>query len=119
MASVQVGNACYASAVDSGAAACAAFVPVSSISSGQVQTVTCSSADANTGALNLVVTTTTISTGVTVTNNIQQLQSFPACNQADYVVAAEVVGSGVFAIFALIYGAKKILSILYWSRGSE
>lgn len=117
--SLQVGSVCYASPVDAGSAACAAFVPVSSISGGQVQTVSCGSSDSTTGALNLTVSSTNISSGVTSSIQISQLQTFPPCAQGDFIAAFEVLFAGLLGLWAMWYGGSKLIGFLGWSRGQD
>ena len=117
--SLQVGNTCYLSPVDAGAAACSQFSPISTINSVSVKQVTCSSADATTGALNLFVTSTDLTTNVTTSQTVQQVLSFPPCIQTDYFDAFEVVFGAVLGLYVIWLCSWKLLSYLGWSRGEN
>lgn len=116
--SLQVGLSCYADAVNAGEAACASFVPVSSIDASGVRTVSCSGTDPLTGALQLNVAYTPDG-GTTIYTTISQLQSFPPCIQDDYLLAAEQVFGVLLAAWAIIYGAWKLKGFMHWNRGDR
>ena len=116
---LQVGLSCYATPVDAGQAACASFQPVTTVTASSVRTVTCSSADAASGALNLSVATTDTTTNVTTTQLISQLETYPPCSHGDYLVAFEVIFSGILGILTMIWCYKKLLDFLGWSRGEN
>jgi hypothetical protein len=66
--SLQVGASCYASAADAGRAACSQFSPMLHVGETTARTISCTSADATSGALNLkIVSTDLASSAVTVT----------------------------------------------------
>jgi hypothetical protein len=117
--SYQVGSACFATVVEAGGAACAAFAPVSTlVSNGTVlRTVSCSSADLSTGALNLQITSTPVDGSATTTATISQVISYPDCKQADYVAAGEVILGALLAAWALCYGPYAVTRLLNSSRG--
>jgi len=117
--SYQVGGACYATTVEAGAAACAAYAPVSTLveDGAVIRTVSCLSADTSSGSLNLQVSSTPISGGASSTSTVQQQIAFPECRQQDYVVAGEVVFAAILAAWVGCWGLWKITTFLNWSRG--
>lgn len=117
--SYQVGAACYATVVDAGSAACAAYAPVSTlIQDGTVvRTVSCFSADASTGALNFQISSTPVDGSASTIATVSQAISFPVCSQGDYVAAAEVVAAAMLAAWAAAYGLNAIRRYIDWSRG--
>lgn len=117
--SYQVGAACYATVVDAGGAACAAYAPVSTlVSNGAIlRTVSCTSADSTTGALNLQITSTPVDGSATTTAIISQVISYSHCTQADYVAASELIVGALLAVWASLYGLNEIRKYLNWSRG--
>lgn len=117
--SYQVGAACYATVVDAGGAACAAYAPLSTlVSNGAIlRTVSCTSADSSTGALNFQITSTPVDGSATTTAIISQVISYPSCTQSDYLAASEIVIGAVLAVWASVYGLNEIRKYLGWSRG--
>lgn len=117
--SYQVGAACYATIVDAGGAACAQYAPVSGVveNGAVVRTVSCTSVDLTTGALNLQITSTPVDGSPSSTRTVAQSISYPPCIYSDYVQAAEVIFGSVLAVWAAIYGIQKIRGLLNWSRG--
>lgn len=97
--SYQVGAACYATVVDAGGAACTAYAPVSTlVSDGAIlRTASCSSVDSTTGALNLQITSTPVDGTASTTAIVSQTISYPACIQADYILAGEIVAGALLA----------------------
>lgn len=120
--SFQVGAACFATVVDAGAAACAQYQPVSSLvqDGAVIRTVSCSSADITTGALNLTVSSTPVdgSTGATAIT-VQQAITFPDCQQAVYVQAAQVIFGACLGLWSVIYCGKKLIETINWGRGES
>lgn len=119
--SYQVGVACYATIVDAGSAACAAYAPVSMLVQGgaAVRTVSCTSADPITGALNLQISTSPVDGSGITSALISHPIAFPECIQGDYFAAGEVIFSAVLAGWALIWGVNAVRSYLDWSRGES
>lgn len=117
--SYQVGAACYATVVDAGVAACAAYTPVSTlVSNGAViRTISCTSADAVTGALKLQVTSTPVSGGASTITQVKQVISYSPCVQGDFVAAGELIFASVLTAWAALYGVNAIRRYLDWSRG--
>lgn len=114
--SYQVGLACYADLSGAGAAACAAFAPVTSIlSDGSISTASCSSSDA-TGALILQVATV----GATTSTTFRTLPvAFQPCQYGDYVDAGLTIFVALLVLWAALYPFKRIIDFLGWSRGSD
>lgn len=119
--SYQVGSACYATVVEAGGAACAAFTPVTSLvlDGSAVRTVSCTSADSSTGALHLQITSTPVDGSAGTTAVVSQSISYPDCMQADYVAAGEVIAGALLAAWAGIYGLQAIRNYLNWARGDN
>jgi hypothetical protein len=117
--SYQVGASCYATVVDAGGAACAAYAPISSIvaDGAVVRTVTCTSADPSTGSLNLQISSTPIDGSASSIAYVSQAIAFPSCTQSDYVAATEIVVAAVLACWAAVYALNAIRKYLDWSRG--
>lgn len=117
--SYQVGAACYATVVDAGVAACAAYAPISTlVSNGAViRTISCTSADAVTGALKLQITSTPVSGGASTIAQVKQVISYSPCVQSDYVAAAELIFAAILSVWAALYGVNAIRRYLDWSRG--
>lgn len=117
--SLQVGAFCYASPVEAGAAACGNFVPVSSLvdSGAAFRTVSCSSADAATGALNLRISTAPVDGSAATFTMVQQQVAFPNCRESDYYDAAEVILGAALGVWATWWGVMKIIHFLGWGRG--
>jgi len=115
----QVGMACYSTAVDAGRAACSAFENISTINGNIVKTVSCTSSDFATGALNLSIASTDIVTNITTTESISQLITFPPCVEGDYVEAAGIIFAGLLSIWCIWICGWKLLSFLGWSRGEN
>ena len=119
--SYQVGAACYATVVEAGGAACAAYAPVSTLvlDGAAVRTVSCTSADLTTGALLLHISTSPIDGSVGTSTVISQSVAFPNCIQGDYVAAAEAVFGALLAGWALVWGMNAVRRYLDWSRGES
>lgn len=120
--SYQVGAACYATLVDAGAAACAQYAPVSTLvhDGAVIRTVSCSSADPTTGALNLHISSTPADgSDATTEITVQQAITFSDCQQFAWVDAAEVIFASGLGLWAVIYGGKKLLEVLHWGRGES
>lgn len=119
--SYQVGAACYATLVDAGTAACAAYAPVSQLvqDGAVIRTVSCSGADAVTGALNLNITSTPVDGGTASTTAVQQAITYPDCQQFAYVDAAKVVFASGLGLWVVIYGGKKLIETINWGRGES
>jgi len=119
--SYQVGFACYATVVDAGGAACSNFSPVTTmVSDGSVvRTVSCSSADPNTGALNLRVVSSPVDGSPSTVTTVSQVISYPDCVYGDFVVAGEAIFAAILGAWALIYGANLVRNYLDWSRGES
>lgn len=119
--SFQYSNSCYLTVVDSGVAACANFLPLTMLSQDglTVKSLSCASADLETGALNFDLISTLISSGASSVSSVSQLYSFAACTQSDYFVAFQAVFGAVLALVIISYGMWKIYTYLNWARGSE
>lgn len=117
--SLQVGPHCYATALDAGAPACAAFVPVSSLSGNQLTTISCSSVRTD-GSLLMVrsVADTTGATNPVLTEFIQQ-PSYPPCVEADYLTAVEGIVGPILGTLMLCWGLWRVASYLGWGRHTE
>lgn len=117
--SYQVGSACYATLVDAGGAACSAYSPVSGLveNGAKLRTVSCTSSDASTGALNLQITTTAVDGSGSTTATVSQLISFPTCSQGDYLAAGEMIFGAILAVWAAVYGVNEVRKLLTWGRG--
>lgn len=119
--SYQVGAACYATVVEAGGAACAAYAPVSTLvlDGAAVRTVSCTSADPSTGALKLQISTTPVDGSAGTSTVVSQSIAFPECTQGDYVAAAEIIFGAVLAAWALVWGLNAVRRYLDWSRGES
>lgn len=119
--SFQVGSACYATVVDAGVAACAQYAPVSTLiqDGAVIRTVSCSSADATTGALNLNISSTPVDGSAGTVATVQQAITYADCQQFAWVQAAEVVFAALLGLWAVCYAGYKIISLLRWGRGDS
>lgn len=119
--SFQVGAACFATVVDAGAAACAQFQPVSTLvqDGAVIRTVSCSSADPMTGALNLNISSTLVDGSATSAVAVQQSITFSSCQHAIYVQAASVVFGSVLGLWSVIWCGKKVIETINWGRGES
>lgn len=119
--SFQVGAACFATVVDAGAAACAQYQPVSTlVQDGAVlRTVSCSSADPSTGALNLNITSTPVDGSASSSAIVQQAISFSDCQEAAYVQAASIYFGAALGLWAVIWCGKKVIETINWGRGES
>jgi hypothetical protein len=119
--SYQVGAACYATVVDAGAAACAQYQPVSTLvqDGAVIRTVSCSSADPTTGALNLNISSTPVGGSPGTSATVQQAITFPDCQQFAYVQAAQVIFGSLLGLWAVIWCGKKMIDIINWGRGES
>ncbi len=117
--SYQVGAACFATVVEAGGAACAAYAPVSTLveNGAVVRTVSCTSADQTTGALRLQITSTAVDGSPGTSTIVSQLISYPDCREGDYVAAAEILVGATLACWATVWGLNAIRNFLDWSRG--
>lgn len=118
--SYQVGAACYATVVDAGAAACAAYSPVSQLveDGAVVRTVSCSTADLYTGALNLTITSTPVGGSPSYSSTVQQSITYADCQQFAYMAALEVIFASLLGLWVVIYSGKKLIQIINWGRGN-
>lgn len=116
---LQVGALCYASAIEAGRAACSQFNSVTTISGNEIKTVTCSSADPMTGALQLSIATTNTNTQNTTTQIVAQPLNYPPCIVQDYIDAIGVIISGLLVVFIVWHGGWRMLSFLGWTRGAQ
>jgi hypothetical protein len=113
--SLQVGDSCYASPVDAGVAACAAFVPVSQITDNgaKFRTIYCSGADLATGGLQLVVTTTdTVTGGASTTAEITQQIAFPPCLEQVKTDAYLSIFGAVLAAVVICYAVWRVVAFM-------
>jgi len=119
--SYQVGAACYATVVDAGGAACAAYAPVSTLvhDGAAVRTVSCTSADPSSGALNLQISTTPVDGSPGTVSTVSQPIAFPPCTQADYVLAAETIVAALLAAWVVVWGVNEVRKYIDWSRGDS
>lgn len=119
--SFQVGSACYATVVDAGVAACAQYEPVSTLiqDGAVIRTVSCSSADATTGALILNISSTPVDGSAGTVATVHQAITYADCQQFAWVQAAEVVFAALLGLWAVCYGGYKIISLLRWGRGDS
>jgi regulator of PEP synthase PpsR (kinase-PPPase family) len=117
--SLQVGSFCYADAVAAGRAACSQFQPVSHISDTVASTLSCSSADATTGALNLSIVSTNLSTMVVTTSTTQQLQDYMSCVLGDYMDFFGTIFAALMLLYLTWFFGQKILRTLNWGRGEN
>lgn len=115
----QVGPSCYATVAHAGWAACQAYSPVSAIvaNGATLRTVSCVSANDTTGVLRLSVVSTPTAGGASSTVFINQPIAFPPCNEADYVLAVQLVFAAVLAVWATSWGVLQVVKLLNWSRG--
>lgn len=119
--SYQVGAACYATLVDAGTAACAAYAPVSQLvqDGAVIRTVSCSGADLSTGALNLTITSSPVDGSPATTAFVQQAITYPDCQQFAWVDAAETVFGACLGLWAVIWCGKKLIKTINWGRGES
>ena len=117
--SYQVGAACYATLVDAGTAACAAYAPVSQLvqDGAVIRTVSCSGADSSTGALNLNITSTPVGGGASSVTVVQQSIAYPDCQQGAWLQAGEAIAASLLGLWVCIYVGKKIIDTINWGRG--
>lgn len=109
--SYQVGKYCYADEASAALAACGQFVPVTAVlPGGDVRTVFCSSAGDH--AWKLGVVTTNIGSGRSVSAEVVQPISFPACSQDDLLQSWEVIAGALLGVWAICYGIWKVRSLL-------
>lgn len=101
--SYQVAGSCYGTVPDAGAAACAAFAPVTQVSDAFVRTVSCGSAAVDSGALNLTVTTTPVDGQPSTVAIVQQQIAFPVCQQQDQIDAYLYLFGAALAAAAAIF----------------
>ena len=113
---VQVGPHCYASHSDAGPASCAAFVPVTTLTSGSFISVSCLSANFD-GSLNLQRAVVDLGTSYTSTGAFTVDVATPPCTETDWVNAMELIAGPIAALLVFIWSAKKIMDLLNWSRG--
>jgi hypothetical protein len=117
--SLQVGSSCYASPADAGRAACSQFSPMLHVGDTTARTITCTSADASTGALNLKIVSTDLASSAVSVTTTQQLQDYPPCVQQDYIDSLEVVAGAFLGLWALYYFGRKVMQLLSWTRGEN
>lgn len=119
--SYQVGAACYATVVDAGAAACAQYAPVSTLvqDGAVIRTVSCTSVDPVTGALNLSIASTSVDGALNSTTTVQQQITFPNCQQFAYMDAAKVVFGALLGLWVVVYCGKKLIEVINWGRGES
>lgn len=118
--SYQVGAACYTTPGYAGGAACAAFTPVTSfIQDGSaVRTVSCLSADSQSGALNLQISTKPVD-GPEVIAYVSQSFAFPECNN-NYLIKSSFAMVGLaITTFMLVYVFWKFSSYLSHGRADD
>lgn len=119
--SYQVGAACYATLVDAGTAACAAYAPVSQLvqDGAIIRTVSCSGADVSTGALNLNITSTPVDGSAASSVVVQQALAFSDCQEPAWREAGEAIASALLGLWLVIYVGKKIIDTINWGRGES
>ena len=119
--SFQVGAVCFATVVDAGAAACAQYQPVSTLvqDGAVIRTVSCSSADPVTGALNLTISSTPVDGSQGAVGTVQQAISFSDCQQAAYVQAASVIFASALGVWVVVWCGKKLIETINWGRGES
>lgn len=117
--SLQVGLACYATPAQAGGAACSNFTPVTTlVADGTIlRTVSCGSADPDSGALNLTVTSSPVAGGSSSAVVVQQVLEYPDCQYAAYADAWKVVFGAVLGLVVMVYVWRDFLGFLRWGRG--
>lgn len=115
--SLQVGFACYADAGSAGAASCSQFgTQISTLSSGQIQSLSCLSADPSTGALTIQSATASVGASPVVATTVIQ-PVYQPCMYGDWMAAGTTIFFACMAVWAVWYGWKRTESLLNWSRG--
>lgn len=110
MPAVQVGGYCYVDASAASPAACAAFVPLSTLDSGgnNLITITCQSANVD-GTLLMSKSVVPTSGGTPVVTTFSQSIEYPPCVQGDIIDAVLAVFAVALVAGALIWGARRVL----------
>lgn len=102
--SYQVGSQCFATPADAAGAACAQFVPSTSLSQDGtvIRNLTCSSPQAD-GSLVLNVASTLLSDGSQSTLSRVVVPAYPSCVQQDYVDASLLVFAALLSAVCVPY----------------
>lgn len=116
--SYQVGNFCYATDFDAANAQCAAYTPISSITSGVLTATTCNNATTD-GYVNLFVTKTNLTTGVTTTSFVLVPEAAGSCIYPDVADAAEVIIGGLLSLYVIWVCGWRIINLIGWSRQGD
>lgn len=117
--SVQVGGYCYATQADAAPPACAAFVPLSTVTGSQLVTVGCTAATPD-GQLTMYRSVVDMSTAAApvVTSFTQHIEA-PPCVQADYVNAGLSLLGPLLAVWVTCWGMWRIIRYLQTGRSDQ
>lgn len=119
--SYQVGVACYATAADAGAAACAQYTPVTTMveNGAVIRTVSCSTADSTTGALKLQITSTPVDGSPSTTVFVSHPIAFADCMWPKFAEAGVVVFGMLLGIYCTVKAWNYVLDYLDSYRSAE
>ena len=113
----QVGALCYANLASAGAATCAQFTAVQSVSAEFTSTfvsVTCESSDVL-GVLRLKISA--LKAGSTNVTYGTLTPIYQPCEYSDVVNAGLTIFTAILVVWASCWGLYKLYQILHWSRG--
>lgn len=117
--SVQVGAFCYVDQSAAAAAACAAHVPVSTLSGTNVVTLSCEGVSPAGGLLMRTSVAPVDGSASAVSHSVETAPSFAPCMQSDIVQAGIEVALAAAVVLVLPWGYTRINKLLSWGRGSD
>lgn len=114
----QVGAHCYATKLDAGPPACAAFTPVSVVQGDSLVTVGCSSVNADASLL-MYRSVANMTSGTISTTSFSQTLNYGDCQENDYLIAASALAGPILALLVSCWTLWKIISYLGWGRADS
>lgn len=116
----QVGGYCYATTLDAGSPACAAFVPVTSLMGTALTTVGCSAVNGDaTLKMYRSVADTSSATAVPVVTYFNQTLQYGDCQENAYLVAIEGIAGPFLALLVACWGLYRLAGYLGWGRSDS
>lgn len=119
--SYQVGPVCFSSVGAAGGAACASFVPVTTLvmDGTVIRTVSCASSDLQTGALNLQISSKPVDGGTESIAYVSQTVAFPNCMHDAYYKAFMSISGAVISAFVICWCLWKVASYISHGRADD
>ncbi len=116
--SLQVGFFCYATQADAAAAACAAHVPVVSVSGENVVVLSCAGTTSG-GGLQMVSESSPLGGGPVVSTTHELPVTFRPCMYSDVVAAGLLIAAALLALWGAVWGWRYLIRLIESYRSEQ